>query len=262
MKTLFCVKLVSVILCSLAMTGAARADEIKVLTTGILKGAFTRIATQFEKETGHKVTMSWGPSSGNSPEASPERVRSGEPIDVLIMVDTAMDDLVRTGHFVPLDRRDVAVSKIGVAVRRGQPLPDISTVAAVRESLLRAKSIGYSEGASGTYVSTVMLKKLGIADEVAAKSRVILGRAFVAEVVASGEVELGIQQLSELRLESGITVVGPLPDELQKVSIVSAAVSSKAKSVDASKLFVAFLSTPVAMDAIKDSGLDLPVTKP
>jgi len=108
----------------------------------------------------------------------------------------------------------------------------------------------------------VMLKKLGIADEVAAKSRVILGRAFVAEVVASGEVELGIQQLSELRLESGITVVGPLPDELQKVSIVSAAVSSKAKGVDASKLFVAFLSTPVAMDAIKDSGLDLPVTKP
>ena len=216
------------------------------------------IATQFEKDTGHKVTMSWGPSSGNSPEASPERVRSGEHVDVLIMVNTGMDDLVRTGHFVPLERKDVAVSKIGVAVKEGRPLPDISTVSAVRQSLLNAKSIGYSEGASGTYVSTVMLKKLGIADEVAGKSHVILGRKFVGEVVASGEVELGIQQLSELRLEPGITVVGPLPEELQKVSVVSAAVSSKAKSVEAAKRFVAFLSTPAAVKAIKESGLDIP----
>ena len=95
------------------------------------------------------------------------------------MVNTGMDDLVRTGHFVPLERKDVAVSKIGVAVKAGRPLPDISTVSAVRQSLLNAKSIGYSEGASGTYVSTVMLKKLGIADEVAGKSHVILGLQFV-----------------------------------------------------------------------------------
>jgi len=248
----------SILLCALALVGSARADEIKVLTTGILKGAFTTIAAQFEKETGHKVTMSWGPSSGSSPEASPERVRSGEHVDVLIMVNTGMDDLVRTGHFVPLERKDVAVSKIGVAVKEGRPLPDISTVSAVRQSLLNAKSIGYSEGASGTYVSTVMLKKLGIADQVAGKSHVILGRKFVGEVVASGEVELGIQQLSELRLEPGITVVGPLPDELQKVSVVSAAVSSKAKSVEAAKRFVAFLSTPPAVKAIRESGLDTP----
>jgi len=174
------------------------------------------------------------------------------------MVNTGMDDLVRTGHFVPLERKDVAVSKIGVAVKEGRPLPDISTVSAVRQSLLNAKSIGYSEGASGTYVSTVMLKKLGIADEVAGKSHVILGRKFVGEVVASGEVELGIQQLSELRLEPGITVVGPLPDELQNVSVVSAAVSSKAKSIEAAKRFVAFLSTPVAIQAIRESGLDIP----
>ena len=199
----------SIILCALVLMGSARADELKVLTTGILKGAFTTIAAQFEKDTGHKVTMSWGPSSGNSPDASPQRIRSGEHVDVLIMVNTGMDDLVRTGHFVPLERKDVAVSKIGVAVKEGRPLPDISTVSAVRQSLLNAKSIGYSEGASGTYVSTVMLKKLGIADEVAGKSHVILGRKFVGEVVASGEVELGIQQLSELRLESPSWVLCP-----------------------------------------------------
>jgi molybdate transport system substrate-binding protein len=165
----------SVLLCALAFACGVRADEIKVLTTGILKGAFTQIAGQFEKDTGRKVTMSWGPSSGNSPEASPQRIRSGEHVDVLIMVNTGMDDLVRSGHFVPLERKDVAISKIGVAVKAGHPLPDISTVAALRQTLLRAKSIGYSEGASGTYVSTIMLKKLAIADEVAAKSHVILG---------------------------------------------------------------------------------------
>ena len=107
-----------------------------------------------------------------------------------------------------------------------------------------------------------MLKKLGIADEVAAKSHVILGRKFVGEVVASGEVELGIQQLSELRLEPGIAVVGTLPEELQKASVVSAAVSSKARSVEAAKRFVAFLSTPFATEAMKESGLDLPSSKP
>jgi molybdate transport system substrate-binding protein len=247
---------------ALACAGPAHADEIKVLTTGILKGAFSRIASQFERETGHKVVMSWGPSSGSSPEASPVRVRSGEQVDVLIMVDNGMDDLIKTGHFVALERRDVAVSKIGVAVKAGQPVPDISTVATFRLALLHAKTIGYSEGASGSYVANVMLKKLGIAEQVAAKSHVILGRAFVAEAVASGEVELGIQQLSELRLEPGVTVVGLLPEALQKASTVSAALSPKTRNVGAARQFLGYLSTPFAADAIQASGLDLPVAKP
>jgi molybdate transport system substrate-binding protein len=154
----------------------------------------------------------------------------------------------------------VAVSKIGVAVKAGQPAPDIGTVDALRQALLNARTIGYSEGASGTYVAQVMLKKLGIAEQVAAKSHVILGRAFVAEAVASGEVELGIQQLSELRLEPGVTVVGPLPEELQKVSVVSAALSPKTRNVSAARQFLAYLSTPFAAGAIKDSGLDLPAS--
>ena len=232
--------------------------ELKVLTTGILKGAFDRIAARFQQETGHRVTMSWGPSTGTSAQASPVRVRSGEAIDVLIMVNTSMDDLVATGHFVPLSRRDVAVSKIGVAVKEGQPLPDIATPAALRRTLLGVRSIGYSEGASGTYVSTVLLEKLGIAEQVQPRCHVILGRKFVGASVAEGEVEIGIQQISELYLESGITVVGPLPDELQKLSVVSAAVSGKAAHPEAAHQFVDFLSTPFAADAIRASGLDLP----
>ncbi|MYM81986.1 extracellular solute-binding protein [Duganella sp. FT50W] len=243
---------------ALAMAGAARADDIKVLTTCIMKGSFAQIAAQFERETGHTLTMSWGPSSGNSPEASQVRIKSGEPVDVLIMVDKGMDELIRGGYFVPLQRRDVAISQIGVAVKKGQPLPDIGSVDAVRKTLLAAKSIGYSEGASGHYISTVMLDKLGIAKEVTPKSKVILGRKFVGEALAAGEVELGLQQLSELRLEPGVTVVGPLPEALQKASLVTAAVSSKARNVEAATRFVAFLTTPYATEAIQNSGLALP----
>jgi len=248
----------AVILSGLVCAAVAHADDIKILTTGILKGAFTPIATEFERQTGHKVTMSWGPSSGNSAEASPVRVRSGEALDVLIMVDNGMDDLVRTGHFVPQHRRNVAVSGIGVAVKTGHPLPDISTTAAFRQALLAAKSVGYSEGASGTYFIKVIVPKLGLAEAMASKGHVVLGRRFVGEELVEGVVELGVQQLSELKLEAGITVVGPLPDELQKLSVVSGAVSSKARSPEAGRQFLDFLNTPFAHKAIRDSGLDLP----
>lgn len=236
----------------------ARADDIKVLTTGILKGAFAPITTEFERQTGHRLTMSWGPSSGSSPEASPVRVRSGEAIDVLIMVDTGMDDLVRTGHFMPLQRRNVALSGIGVAVKTGHPLPDISTTAAFREALLSAKSVGYSEGASGTYFMKVIVPRLGLTEAMASKGRIVLGRRFVGEELTDGVVELGLQQLSELKLEAGITVVGPLPAELQKYSVVSGALSSRAQAPAAGRQFLDFLSTPFAQKAIRDSGLDLP----
>lgn len=182
---------------ALALTGiGAQAEPLKILTTGILKGAFTSIATEFERQTGHQVTMSWGPSSGSSPEASPVRVRSGEALDVLIMVDSGMDDLVRTGHFQPQQRRNVAVSRIGVAVKTGRPLPDISTPKAFRQALLAAKTVGYSEGASGMHFIEVVAPQLGLSDAMAAKGHVALGRRFVGEDIAEGVVEIGIQQLS------------------------------------------------------------------
>jgi molybdate transport system substrate-binding protein len=235
---------------------------IKVLTTGIMKGAFGRIATQFEQESGCRVSMSWGPSTGTSAESNLVRVRGGEALDVLIMVSTSMDDLVASGHFAHVLRRDVAVSKIGVAVKEGREQPDIGTPAALREALLQARSIGFSEGASGTYVSTVLLHKLGIATQVRPRCHVVLGRKFVGAAVAEGEVEVGIQQISELLLEPGITVVGPLPEAVQKLSVVSAAVSGKAASRDAALRFVEFLSTPFAADAMKASGLELPEAAP
>ena len=182
------------------------------------------------------------------------------------LIDAFYDRVERDDLLSPLfpggvheeHRRNVAVSGIGVAVKTGRPLPDISTTAAFRQALLAAKSVGFSEGASGTYFIKVIVPKLGLTEAMAAKGHVVLGRRFVAEELVDGVVELGLQQLSELKLEPGITVVGPLPDELQKFSVVSAAVSSKAKAPEAGRQFLDFLNTPFADKAIRDSGLDLP----
>lgn len=201
--------------------------------------------------------MSRGPSSGSSPEASPVRVRRGEALDVLIMVDSGMEALVRTGHFVPQHRRNVAVSRIGVAVKAGQPLPDIAGTEAFRKALIAARSVGYSEGASGMHFIKVVVPKLGLADVMAAKGHVVLGRRFVGEDITDGVIELGVQQISELHLAPGITVVGPLPEELQKLSVVSAAVSSRAAVPAAVRQFLDFLGTPFAQQAIRDSGIGL-----
>ncbi len=237
---------------------ACHAEEIMVLTSGIMKGSFAQIVPEFEKQTGHKIKSSWGPSAGKSPEASQNRIRSGEYVDVLLMVNTSMDQLVKEGVFTPIDRRDVAVSKIGVAVKKGNPTPDISTPDALRNTLLSAKSVGFSEGASGTYIENVLFQKLGIATQMAPKSVVILGRKFVSEALVDNEVALGMQQVSELRLDDGITLIGPLPNELQKYSTISAAVSAKSTKQMAAKQFVNFLSTPFAKQAIEKSGNDLP----
>jgi molybdate transport system substrate-binding protein len=173
------------------------------------------------------------------------------------MVSTGLDEIVRTGHFQALQRKDIAVSVIGVAVKQGQAQPDIATVRALRQTLIDAKSIGYSEGESGSYISNVLVEKLGIAEQFWKKSKVILGRKFVGEALVSGEVELGLQQISELRLEPGITVVGPLPEEVQKRSVVSAAVSASSNNIAAAKQFYDFLSRPSSVSAMKRSGLEL-----
>ncbi|MBU6256841.1 MAG: substrate-binding domain-containing protein [Burkholderiales bacterium] len=234
------------------------AAELEVLTTGILKQPLRDLAPPFEAQHGCRLSVSWGPSSGHSPQSNLVRVRRGAAVDVLLMVGSGMDTLISEGCFTAVKRRDIATSKIGVAVRSGHPAPDITTVDALRRCLLAAKSIAYSEGASGRYVGGVLFGSLGIAREVAAKSHVVLGQKFVGEAVADGEVEIGIQQLSELRLVSGITIVGPLPAEVQHVSLVSGAVSSKARNADLAGRFLDFLCSDAADDALARAGLSRP----
>jgi molybdate transport system substrate-binding protein len=176
-------------------------------------------------------------------------------VDVLILARTALDELICEGKVVATSRVDLARSSIGMAVRRGAPKPDISSVDALRRALLQAKSIAYSAQVSGVYLSTELFPRLGIADEVMKKSqRVEVGR--VGTVIARGEAEIGFQQISELLEVPGIDYVGPLPAEVQRVTVFSAGVAVGARQPDAARAFIAFFASPSGVETMSKSGLD------
>ena len=239
----------------LLITGAAQAAVVTVVSSGGFAAAYRALAPEFERTTGNSLVTSWGPSMGNTPDAVPTRIQRGEPIDVVIMVGYALSDLIKEGKVIADSRVDLARSSIGVAVRAGTAKPDISSVDALRRALLAAKSIAYSDSASGVYVSTELFKRLGIANQVADKSRMIPAEP-VGAVVARGEAEIGFQQMSELKPIAGIDLVGPLPPELQKITIFSAGIVVGAREPDAARALIAFLASPTAAAAIRESGME------
>jgi molybdate transport system substrate-binding protein len=192
--------------------------------------------------------------------AIPVRLERGEPADVLIMVGYALGDLVKQGKVVSESRVDLVNSPIGIAVKSGAPKPDISSADSVKQALLAAKTIAYSDSASGVYVSTEMFAKLGIIDAMKDKARKIPATP-VGEIVAKGDAEIGLQQISELKPVAGIDIVGPLPDALQKITVFSAGIATVSKEPDAGKELIGFLASPEARDTLIKSGLDpIPVT--
>lgn len=240
---------------AILLSGAVQAADIHVIATGALKGAFTRLVPAFEQASGHKLLIAWGPSYGSSPDAIPTRLKNKEPVDVLIMVGAALDQRLGDRKFIAASRADLAQSGIGVGVRKGAPRPDIGSAAALKQALLSAKSIGYSEGASGTYIAGTLLKKLGVSEQVAPKVRVVHGKELVGEVIARGEIELGLQQISELLVVPGVDYVGPLPAELQKMSLISAVIAADAPQMAAAKELMVFLASPAASALFAQSGL-------
>ena len=242
-------------LLTLIVAVPVRADEIRVMTSGAFTEAYLAIAEQFQKATHHKVITTLGASMGGAPDSIPVRLDRGEPVDVVIVIETAFEPLISRGHVVPDTRVQLARSTIGVAVRKGAPKPDISSVAALRQTLLRATSIAYSASASGTYISGELFARLGIADQVKGKSKRIESER-VGAVVARGEAELGFQQISELLPIEGIDLVGPLPAEVQQVSIVSAAIATRSASKAAAKALIDFLASPAATATIRRTGLE------
>jgi len=242
----------------LFIAGAACGAEVKVMISGGFSAAYRVLIPEFERTTHNKVVTAFGPSMGNTPDAIPNRLQRGEPADVLIMVDAALDGLRNQGKVVADSRVDLARSKIGMVVRSGEPKPDISSVDAFKRTLIAAKSIAYSDSASGVYLSTVLFQRLGIADQVLGKSRMIPAEP-VGAVVARGEAQLGFQQISELLPVPGVDLVGPLPAEIQKVTIFAGGVAAGAKEPEAGRALLQFLSSPAAAEAISKSGLE-PVT--
>jgi molybdate transport system substrate-binding protein len=192
---------------------------------------------------------------GNAPDSIPVRLARGEAADVVIVVGSGLESLMKEGRIVPASRVDLARSLIGVAVRSGSPRPDISSVEALRRTLLRAGSIAYSASASGLYVSTELFPRLGIADQVADKARRIESER-VGAVVARGDAEIGFQQVSELLPIQGIDYLGPLPVEVQQVSMVSAGIATAARVPAAARALIDFLASPAAAPTIEKSGLE------
>src|SRR6202162_4506573 len=180
----------------LLLTGTASAAEVRVMISGGLTAAYTVLVPEFERLTGNKVLTAFGPSMGTTVNAIPVRLERGEPADVLIMVGYALADLAKQGKVVADSRVDLVKSPIGIAVKSGAPKPDISSADSIKRALLAAKTIAYSDSASGVYVSTEMFAKLGIADQMKDKARKIPATP-VGEIVAHGEDELGFQQISE-----------------------------------------------------------------
>jgi molybdate transport system substrate-binding protein len=240
---------------TLALTCAASAAEVRVMISGGLTAAYNALVPEFERATGHKVLTAYGPSMGTTVNAIPVRLERGEPADVLIMVGYALGDLIKQGKVVTDSRVDLVKSPIGIAVKSGAPKPDISSADTIKSALLAAKSIAYSDSASGVYVSTEMFAKLGIADEMKDKARKIPATP-VGEIVAHGEAEIGFQQISELKPVAGIDIVGPLPDALQKITVFSAGIASVSKEPDAGRALIKFLASPAARDTLVKSGLD------
>jgi molybdate transport system substrate-binding protein len=237
-----------------AAVSSVEAAEIKVMSAGAMKAMVSEVGAEFTRETGHTLAMTTGTVGQLR-----DKLLAGEAADVVVMSDTAIDQLIGQGQLARGSRVDIARTGIGVAVRDGAPKPDISTPESFKQTLLAAKSITYvdpaSGGTSGIYFASV-LQKLGIADAVKGKTVLRPGGGYIAELVARGEAELAVHQISEIVPVKGVTLVGPLPRELQKVTVYSAALPARGTNTEQAKAFVEFMARPAFKARLAAAGLD------
>jgi molybdate transport system substrate-binding protein len=228
--------------------------ELKVMTSGGFTAAYRELVPEFERRTGHKIVTAYGASMGNAADSIPNRLQRGEAADLVILSSPALAELVKQGKVVPGSRVDLAESIIGMAVRAGAAKPDISTVEALKRTLVSANSIAYSDSASGVYLSTELFPRLGIADKIRSKCKRIESE-MVGTVIARGDAEIGFQQMSELLPISGIDVVGPLPAAVQRVTVFSGGVIVGAHQPEIAAQLLRFFASREAAGAIGRSGL-------
>jgi molybdate transport system substrate-binding protein len=245
----------AIILGVVMANGSGSAAEVKVLTAGAFKQVVLAVVPEFEKQTGHKVTVDNDTVGGLT-----KKIEGGETFDVVVLTPAAVDDLTKKGKIADGTKAVLARVGVGVMVKAGAPVPDVSTVDAFKRALLDAKSVSYidpaSGGSSGIYVAN-LLQKLGIADQVKPKEKLKKG-GYVADLVKSGEAELGIHQISEIVPVKEVTLVGPLPAEIQNYTTYAAGVGAAAKDSEAAKALIKVLSGPVAAAVLKEKGMDRP----
>jgi molybdate transport system substrate-binding protein len=229
---------------------AARAADITVLASNGIKAAVVELVPQFEKETGHQLVFTW--SAAN---LLVKQIEGGAAVDVVIVTPALMKGLIKDGKVVDGSAVDLARVGLGVAVKQGAPKPDISTVAAFKQTLLNAKGVAYTTaGQSGLHFISVT-EKLGIAEQVKAKAKTVPGGA-AAEFVAKGEADLAVQLIPELASVPGVEVVGPFPAELQNYIVLTGGVGSNAKDKAGAQALIKYLTTPAAISVIKSKGME------
>ena len=237
------------------MTGSA--TEFRVMTSGAFTAAHLALVPQVERLAKARVVTA-STSIGTGEMSIPNRLMRGEVVDIVIVAEHVLRQFVAEGLVQAEGLKVVARSGIAFAVRAGAQKPDISSADALRRTLLKAKSIGYSASESGKYFTGELVQRLGIADQVLPKSRLIGGGERVGAVIARGEVEIGLQQVSELLPVKGIAHITPLPPELQKISIFAAGVAASSPDKPLARKVIEFLASPQAAEAIRNSGLQTP----
>jgi molybdate transport system substrate-binding protein len=236
-----------------AGAGSAMAAEVHVLSAGAVRAIVSDLAEQYRRESGHTVRLAFGTAG-----VVRQKLTSGEPADVVIVTDAAVDELARQGAVVAGTRTDLARTGMGVGVREGAPRPDISSVETFKQTLLAAKSLVYvdpAQGATSGIHFAGVLERLGIADAVKGKTRLVPG-GYPAELVATGEVELVVHQISEILPVKGVALAGPLPKELQKVTVYSAGLAARSTAPEPARAFIAFMARPAFKTKFADAGLD------
>src|SRR6476620_3525059 len=241
---------------ALALSGfasSAFAAEVKVLTAGAFKQVVLALVPDFEKQTGNKVVVDNDTAGGLQ-----KRIESGEAFDVAIITPAIVDGLAASGKIVPNSRVNLATVSIGVVVKEGAPKPDIGTVEAFKNALLAAKSVAYIDPASGGWSGIYddkLLERLGIADQVRPKAKLKKG-GYVADLIVSGEAELGVHQISEIVPVKGAVLVGPLPKEIQNTTTYAAGLSAAAQNSEAAQALIKTFSGPAAATVLKSKGME------
>jgi molybdate transport system substrate-binding protein len=234
---------------------ARGAHDIKVLCAGAYLQVLTAMTPDFEKRTGHKLAVDRGTVGQLI-----KRVEDGEAFDLVVVTPAGIEKLIAAGHVAPGTLRPLARVGIGVMVREGAAKPDIGTVEAFRQTLLAAKTVAYidpkSGGSSGIYTAK-LLDKLGIADQIEPKAKLKPG-GHVADLIVSGEAEIGVQQISEIIPVKGVTLVGPLPKEIQNYTVYAAGVGAKAKNAGTARALLEALVGPGAAAELKAKGMEPP----
>ena len=245
----------SIALATLAMTLNAQSAEVTVLSGGAVKSAFTDAAGAWERKSGHKVNATFAPAGEMR-----KKVAAGEVTDVLVVPSENLPEYEKSGAIDLATRKDLGVVGMGVAVRKGAPVPDISTPDALKRTLQQTKSLTYMDptrGTSGKHFDEAVLPRLGIRDEVRAKAKLGEG-GFIAEKVAKGEVEMAFHQMTEMLPVQGITIVGPLPAELQKETTYSAVIMKGARNPGDARALLDYLVSPEGRKAFLDRGFSAP----